>query len=60
VTSLGAVGLTTLGESLDADLQCWLADPLGGRVTVADAWGQLELSVTRARPPAPHLLPIPG
>jgi acetyl-CoA synthetase len=54
--------VTTLGESLDTDLRSWLDDALGGRVTVADGWGQLELGgiVTFDRPPAPDLLPDPG
>jgi acetyl-CoA synthetase len=54
--------VTTLGESLDSDLRSWLADALGGRVTVADGWGQLELGgiVTLDLPPAPDLLPDPA
>ena len=54
--------VTTLGESLDADLRSWLTDALGGRVSVADGWGQVELGgiVTLDRPPVPDLLPDPG
>lgn len=54
--------VTTIGESLDADLRTWLNTALGPRVTVADGWGQLELGgvVALDRPPRPELLPDPG
>lgn len=35
--------VTSIGERLDPELRTWLATVLGDDVTVADAWGQLEL-----------------
>lgn len=54
--------MTTLGERLDADLREWLEQVLGDGVTVADAWGQLELGgiVTFDSPAEPDRLPTPG
>lgn len=54
--------LTTLGERLDPDLRSWLGTVLGPDVTLADAWGQLELGgiVTVDAPVHPDLLPEPG
>ena len=54
--------MTTLGERLDPELRSWLGEVLGEQVTIADAWGQVELGgvVTFDLPAEPARLPAPG
>ena len=54
--------ITTIGERLDDELRDWLAGVIGEQVTVADGWGQVELSgvVAIDQPVAGDRLPDPG
>lgn len=54
--------VTTLGDRLDPDLRAWLQTVLAREVTIADAWGQVELGgiVSFDSPSAPDRLPDPG
>ena len=54
--------VVTIGDRLEPELRSWLAGVLGDRVTLADAWGQLELGGIVAHEPhvAAPQMPAPG
>lgn len=55
--------VVTLGESIEPALQAWVVDEVGrGRLTVGDAWGQVELGgiVSVDHPVQPGVIPDPG
>ena len=54
--------VVTIGERLEPELREWLAGALDSEVTLADAWGQMELGgiVAYDLSESPPMLPDPG